>query len=381
MKNGLTHRNESLDLLRSIAIFGTIFLHALHEVFARTDYVGGATWWLVNAGNALSKSAIPLFILISGTLLFEKLPTAQSAWQRSRTRLLLPLLFWALVYRLIDTLWFGKPFDPLGLVHLFLNGNVFIFYFLVILAGIYLVHPVVHAYVQQQANPQKVWQRVVVLTLAIGCVYALASYLFDAEGKWWSAVTLWIPYYGYFVLGHLLARAVHDEKNRAQDFRWFGVLALVSWLLLTLANYANLVLVKNGIYLLWHSKGQGVQYFDEYLTPLAIGLSIGLFVVGLRFGTALLKKLRLGTAIRSVSELSFGMYAIHPFVLQLVEHALHFNTANLQLPLWLFAVVKLGLTLVGAWLLSWIVARVPYLAQVSGVVSKSQSAAATSAES
>lgn len=376
MKDDHTSRDYSLDLLRSLAIFGTVFLHALHEVFARTDYVGGVTWWGVNIFNAFSKSAIPLFIMISGALLFGKLTTVPGAWSRARGRLAIPLLFWAVFYRLVDYVWFRKPLDPAGFVHLFLNGNVFIFYFLVILLGIYVVHPIVRAYVAQLVSPNRVWWQIALICLSIGFVYSLASYLFDAEGKWWSAVTMWLPYYGYFIAGHLLYEAVHQQTYRSAALRRFLLLTIFCWLALALGNYLNLQLSKEGIFVLWHSHGQGVQYFDEYLTPLATGLAAGLFVLAARYGTNLLTKLKLKTVVASISQLSFGIYAIHAFVLQVIEHKLHFTTVGVSQALWLFAIEKLLLTLVASWGLSWVLARIPYLAKLTGVGSPSQSVTA-----
>lgn len=360
-----THSHDvRLDLLRTVAILGTIAIHSVHEIFARYDYAGGGTWWLANALNSAAKVSIPFFILLSGALLFERLDTVEEALARVGRRLLVPLAFWVLLYRLVDFIWFDKPFDVIGLYHLALNGNLFIFYFLVILAGAYVVTPFFKWYAQ--AHGEAVFlRRSMWALLAIGGVYTASSYVLNVEHSWWNSTTMWLPYYGYFIAGHLIYR-----KNWLANLASWRLIALVvgSFVGLLLANYANMILASKGIFTLWHAQGFGVQYIDEYLNPLSIALSLSLFALVMRWqptnGVAQPWYIR---ALAHASSMSFGMYAIHSFVLQVLEHGFLMTTGAMQQQLLTLLLGKLLITVGVSWVISTIVSRVPYLNVLTGV--------------
>ncbi|NCN45471.1 MAG: hypothetical protein COU63_02900 [Candidatus Pacebacteria bacterium CG10_big_fil_rev_8_21_14_0_10_36_11] len=62
----------SLDLARVLSILGVVAIHAENITSSKTNYLGGISWWFVNTVHSLVAVSVPLFVMISGTLLLNK---------------------------------------------------------------------------------------------------------------------------------------------------------------------------------------------------------------------------------------------------------------------------------------------------------------------
>ncbi|GAB4444880.1 MAG: acyltransferase family protein [Anaerolineales bacterium] len=91
-------RKAWLDYLRVFAILAVITGHVLADFYRRFGEVGAAEWWLSNVLGILARSAVPVFVMVSGALLLGK-PYSLGAFYRKRViRFLSPIVFWNLVY-------------------------------------------------------------------------------------------------------------------------------------------------------------------------------------------------------------------------------------------------------------------------------------------
>ena len=103
-------RQLDLDLVRTVAIFGTVLIHA--------TAVGGFNWafgsaaWTANLfWSSLLRCAVPLFLMCSGALFLDPgrdLPL-KTLWGKNMFRIAVALVFWATAY-LVWGLWLlGHP--------------------------------------------------------------------------------------------------------------------------------------------------------------------------------------------------------------------------------------------------------------------------------
>ena len=85
-----------IDAARIMAIFGVILIHVSAPIFGdnRSD---ATTILIVNAFDSLSRASVPLFAMISGTLLLQKQPSFVSIKNRI-LKVAIPLFFWSLIY-------------------------------------------------------------------------------------------------------------------------------------------------------------------------------------------------------------------------------------------------------------------------------------------
>ena len=102
-------RVACFDWLRLFAMSGVILMHAASGLLRGDRNLG---WHGVNLLVSLAFTAVPLFFMISGSLLLSSPRTAdlKQLWRRRLPRLLLPLLFWSAVTLLLLWRWDGLAF-------------------------------------------------------------------------------------------------------------------------------------------------------------------------------------------------------------------------------------------------------------------------------
>lgn len=90
-------RQAWLDYLRAFAILAVITGHVVVD-FYRYGKVGPAEWWLAVVLGVLARSAVPVFVMVSGALLLGKTYTLEGFYKKRAMRLIPPILFWNFVY-------------------------------------------------------------------------------------------------------------------------------------------------------------------------------------------------------------------------------------------------------------------------------------------
>lgn len=92
----------SLDVLRAGAAVLVVLLHCSGSLRPLAEF--GPEWWGTALLQAFTRSAVPLFVMISGALLIGPETENLAAFYRRRaSRILVPLIFWTLFYQLIST--------------------------------------------------------------------------------------------------------------------------------------------------------------------------------------------------------------------------------------------------------------------------------------
>ena len=63
-----------VDLIRTVAIILVILLHASIEPNPTLDFMspqGVQLWWASNVYNSIARTAVPLFVMLTGALLLQ----------------------------------------------------------------------------------------------------------------------------------------------------------------------------------------------------------------------------------------------------------------------------------------------------------------------
>lgn len=191
--------------LRCLAILGVLAIHAFAYGTAAPgawQTVGGAIATAVNLGFVW---AVPVFVMLAGAFALdpERFHGPAPFLRRRLRRLLPPLLFWHLVYVLMlvtgqtDTRFVG-PWHTLLLV---LSGRLaWHLYFFFIILGLTMLTPVLVRWTAAASR------REVVLTgLALALLVPVARVgwlvLQMPDPTVFTALTWWLPFLGYYVLG------------------------------------------------------------------------------------------------------------------------------------------------------------------------------------
>src|SRR5687768_16379820 len=91
---------ESIELLRVAACAAIVILHAAAIAMGHLETASRAQWWTAVFVNAATRWALPVFVMISGSLLLApKRDEPMGDFLRRKVgRIMAPLIFWALFY-------------------------------------------------------------------------------------------------------------------------------------------------------------------------------------------------------------------------------------------------------------------------------------------
>lgn len=301
---------QEFDILRTLATFTVIAIHitAGYVLLSPLGYVG----------NQLARFAVPLFIILSGFLLYNSdlnghgLKTVDF-YRRRFDRVLWPYILWTLFYALMGGIMAQDIAQALRQLpgHLLWGTASYHLYFVVIIIQLYLLYPLLLWMMQNW--PKLLLCGSFLLTLAAQIMLYLAMtsriHLNPAYNNFWLVFfPVWLF---YFVLGMWAAREQENWQLKLQGkTMWLVLLWLVSVSLLFLDSY--------------YTKAYGAS----------IRPSVMLYTVSsyfLFYAAALRCRTNTPKWVNWVANQSFLIYLIHPAILTV----LIYGAARIGLPdLW-----------------------------------------------
>lgn len=289
--------------LRVLALFSVIMLHAsspLLDSFGKTNL---EDWFAADLYNALSRYAVPIFVMITGALLLPRDYELGDFLKRRFSRVLWPFLIWSLVY--VAYSWYNEELpmkgDFWGNVLLALqqlrNGAYYHLWYVYMLVGLYLIIPVISKFVRNSTEKEIRYFLVVwFIVIAFSQPYL--------SGVWPQFdVRYFGGYIGYLVLGYYLASLPLPDKSNKTVLVIFYFLCL-----------AGVVL---GTYFISDATKKISVLMYEPLGPFIILYSAGIFllarIIYFRIPPSLVK-------LRDLAgNLSLGMYLCHALFLSRLE--------------------------------------------------------------
>lgn len=329
-----------IDILRALAIVAVVVIHATFQIEGKLGAIPAGDWWFAAGLNALSRFAVPVFVMISGYLtLAPSSEGIKSFYSKRFTRLLLPALAYFVLYG-----WWGIstgviPDLKTYLIRIFVYGSPYgPLYYIYVIAGLTLFAPFLQKLIRQLSQREFSWR--VILTLGLASFWEMTTSWFTQS---WSitylfSTTWFLPFVGYYLLGYYI-RLYPPKMNRVTSL----ILFVVSWLLILMSKYILISLFGVG--------GRGFMV-NNYLNPLIILQSWSLFVLVSSY-VGKIPRLALW-----LSSLSFGIYFSH----QLVLNVLAITTTS---PLSILWSVMATVSISG--LVTYLLSRIPYVRAISGV--------------
>ncbi len=336
-------RNVPVDLAKTLAIFGTLLIHATAD--GGFSWPAGSLSWTANLfWSSVLRCAVPVFFLCSGALLLppEKEVSLRRVWGRYIPRILAALFFWAAAYALWSLFLGWRASGVLELaalrraaLDLLLFRHKSHLYYLHILLLVYAALPVTRLFAAKAGRK--------LLAYALGGWFVLGCLLPAARAfpplslvggipaqyalnLTWGAV-------GYTLLGYVLSREA--PRVRPRNF--------------LLVYLAGLALTFGGTFFLSLFQGKLYTGFLEGFAPGVCLQAAGLYGF-------CVSRFHSHPPIRwaeTVSRASFCVYLVHLFFLDLLVRR-GISAGTLQ-PLW--AAPALAAAVFGAGFLVWLALR------------------------
>jgi surface polysaccharide O-acyltransferase-like enzyme len=323
-------RRFDLDLMRGLAIVAVVVIHCIAPVVLLRE-VGSTSWMIGNIIDSASRWAVPLFIMISGGLLIKRAAYLNIGefYKKRLRRLTLPLVAWPIIYYL----WCISTIRPAGLFdffHAYVLGTPlggYQLYFLFIIAGLYVIAPMLSAFVSV-VQKRHVWIICITILATTTLSFHLSQFLRIPVS--YNAFTLFFPYVGYFLLGHLL---INLKTRVPLKILFSGLMIITTTIVISTLSYFSM-----------QSTGKLPFYDYASLPVILLSISVFLFIQGISDSLSTMSD-SIINVVKSLSYNSLGIYLIHVIFLESAIQLLKFDKAS---------ITKALLLMPSTLLLSWI---------------------------
>lgn len=139
-------RENIYDYIRVISCLAIIVIHCTDVLLDNQDY--GRTWWIGNIIQAFVRIALPMFVLLSGSLLLnnQNQETLGNFYMKRLIKIVIPLCIYSFIYIFVFrhnySLEIFKPMNLKNAIKSILEGNVYYhLWFVYMIIGLYLCTP------------------------------------------------------------------------------------------------------------------------------------------------------------------------------------------------------------------------------------------------
>ncbi len=300
MKQNPINIKESTSYLYFLRIFAAILvilLHCIAPFLSNLYYFETRIWWICNALNCISRAAVPLFFMISGYLLLSNPKTLniKEFYKKRIPRLLVSLIIWNILYYLYSN------YQDLSVSEFFKqalhSGTSYHLWFVYSMIGFYLLLPFLKRITDNCSNKQ-LWLLTIILSFSstirpfINTTFHVYVYFSDKLAN---------GYIIFFLLGYLLGTTKFNFKTYATVYIC-GILGMFmgvfgNWYF---SSDEALNLIANEAYRVNH---------------ILCACAIFVFFKQIPFD----KNPRLLGIAKAFSGLTFGIYLIHPMLLDFFD--------------------------------------------------------------
>lgn len=301
-KDTFVIKNPNLVWADNIRFIATIFVVMIHVTFPVVDKYGSIDiiyWQTANIIESVCRSAVPLFVMLSGTLLLGKNEHTKIFYNKRLKKIAIPFLIWSLAYLVIA---YASEFiigssNQNQLVWILIQlkkGTAYHLWYIYMILGLYFTIPYLSKVVHQLEKIDfylffGLW----ILTLFMNIpVIKFYFPIFD--------LTFFTGYIGYLLLGYFLT----ISKSRLFSCKSGVFMFIAGWFLTVLFSWISSDYEQNFV---------GIYY--NYLSPNVAMMSTGIFII--------IKEMNIhNSTFNKVSQLiskySFGVYLNHVLIITIL---------------------------------------------------------------
>ncbi|MDD6210743.1 MAG: acyltransferase family protein [Bacteroidales bacterium] len=324
-------RNHALDLLRVLACYMVIQVHAGEYYYIGADGAvinGSAAYW-VDIYNSLFRSAVPLFVMLSGFFLLPVKESLGIFFKKRFTRVVIPFVVWCVLYAFYHMVMGQVTLSGalMNILKIPVNFGVDVghLWYVYMLIGLYLVAPVISPWLNSVSRRNLEFYL---------CLWAFTLFL-PYIHRIFPAVLgecFWNPtpllYYFSGLLGYMVL-AFYIKRYWMEKKAWNLPVALLLIIVGYAATAGGFAYRLGFAPFVWD-----LELTWGYGTINVAMMSLGLFLIvkNIRFKNLQSPFLRL---ITSMSELSYGIYLLHIMILNLFFAAFDpwIETPAIKIPL------------------------------------------------
>ena len=341
-------KKEWVSNLRVLATVCVVLLHVASSALYKYNQVPNSHWWIGNVYDSFVRFSVPLFLMITGTLLLSKKYVYPIFLKRKVLRIFFPFVFWTtiyIVYNFIEPPQFNGKLASQSNFEWILqqakDGSSYHLWYMYMLLGIYISIPFLAKII---AKVRKLYLGLFLLIWVL-FISLSTSYTSNSNFEW----NLWyyLGYLGYVVLGYYLS-IINTKSKR------IVAIAVVTF-------FIGLFITVYGTYYYTDKIGLFYKNYYSYLIPNVLLMATSVYV--------LLKNvdIRLNGVLKSARNIidkhSYGIYLSHIFVLNyLIMYGIDWDLIHPLIGIPLTTIITLILSVAIVYLIS----KIPLGKYISG---------------
>lgn len=305
-----------LDYMRVIACFMVIMVHSCEFFFIDGSNIGIRSisdgWW-VSVIDSAFRCSVPLFVMISAYLLMPVTTDARCFFKKRLVRVVIPFLIWSVLYATLPYLWGDMTGDDVAALLLRLaynfndaSGHMWFVYMLI---GLYLFMPVISPWLEKAGSKGE--KCFLALWLASTFFPYIRNFAGDVYGEcYWNEFNmLWYfsGFMGYVVLAHYIRNFISWPRHKSIIA---GAIAYIIGYAITATIWYGRIETSETL--------QQLELSWRFCTPNVVLESIGAFLII----KGIFTRTKENKVITSISNLSYGIYLMHIFILTAVYRIL-----------------------------------------------------------
>ena len=344
---------QHLDSLRTLAVLGVIVIHVSSPLVNMTWGKNMPYWWIGNVVDSAVRFAVPVFLMLSGATLLGKEYNLSEFYKRRFSRVLVPFLFWLVVYWIYRWAMLSvktQPHDFQAILswgwNLFLKEGVSKhFWYIYMIVFIYLFIPFINKGLKK-LNMSAVSNLMLLWVVVTFLLKSVPLNMYSWSGNYGSKFLGYFLYSGYMVFGfYLYYLPTNPAKIRPLAALIFGISVAISavstWFFSTKSHHLDLSMY-------------------SYLSVNTMIQSIALFMW---IKGSSIKNKTISQINSWISNHSYGIYLVHILVISvLFDNGIYWKFTHplLSLPLLTLLVLIISFGVI------FVLRKIPFGKYISG---------------
>lgn len=334
------------DLMRAVAMLAVIVVHLAGSQLGNVP-VGSAEFHVLNAYDGLTHWCVPVFIMLSGMFLLDPKhsPSPSKLFFGHILRMLAALAVWGTAYALVTQVsaaglsWASVK---AALWQVLQGRTHFHLWFLYMIVGLYLITPILRAFVRGASRADFHWFFLLCFVFANLLPTLLRLRPSQTVSLWVNNLNLHLVlgYVGYYVLGYYLKTYT---LNRAAEY------------LIYILGILGAAVTVGGTAWLSQQRGVFAQTPYNYDSPNIALMSVAVFVF-FRYVLGVSEERSRRQRMSSVAQVSFGVYLVHVFFLILLDRL---NITVLSIPPVLAVPALTAAVFLCSFAVAWLISKIP----------------------
>lgn len=330
---------NGLNLIKLVACIMVIIVHASA---INISNISSPAWGISNFLNSLSRICVPLFFMISGSLLIRNDISLFTFFKKRYSRIFPPLIFWSALYYLYP-LFYGN--EQARTIMSLLSSPISVhFWYLYAIIGIYLLIPILCRIYFNSTFQERILL-VTVWFIGVSILPMLNSTGITTISPSLYGLNSISGYIGYIFIGKVL----FDYNSKSSIPMVIGCVGFI------LSTYLTWLLTVN--YTAMSGKFNGMFY--SYLSPFVVISATCLFFIILNFKIESKLFIKI---LKSFSTCALGIYCLQSMMINEVAYKFNIRATHNPGELWIPAVVIVTFLLCFA--SCFIISKIPYLKKI-----------------